>query len=410
MMNKFLIIADDFTGANDTGVKLTEKGTPVEVVFSALNLNPKFSCVIDTETRNDTEKIAYDKVKDIVRTISLNNYNIVYKKVDSTLRGNISDEIKALAENYNPDYVVFDPALPSMGREVINGNLLVNGRKLKKTEFAHDPLKPIKNENIESILQNVFESRLVRLYKLSELRKKDLVLDLSKKYFCFDTENDTDLSSVVRLFSKIKGKILWIGSSGLIEELINIQNKVIPSIALVGSVSEKTRDQLKYAEKNGLNLVSLPIYKIYSSGDYSKYVSQIVVLLKQHKDVIIMSSASYNREELDKTRALFKQDGIGDEQLGSIVQTVLAGVCRKVVAEQKVSGIFVTGGATAQGLLSMVNAQKTVVQEEIALGMPLLQIKGGEFDGIHIISKAGAFGDPSLLVFALKKLHSYEKR
>ncbi|QLL73525.1 four-carbon acid sugar kinase family protein [Lactobacillus crispatus] len=409
-MNKFLIIADDFTGANDTGVKLTEKGTPVEVVFSALNLNPSSSCVVDTETRNDAKNVAYGKVKDIINTINLDDYDIIYKKVDSTLRGNISDELMALTESYDPDYIVFDPALPSLEREVVNGNLLVSGEHLKKTEFAHDPLKPIENENIKKIFEQIYPTGLIRLYTLNELRNKELVLDLSKRYFCFDTENDTDMARVVHLFSGLKGKILWVGSSGLIEELINSQNEYNPSIALVGSVSEKTREQLKCAEKNGLSLVSLPIYQIYSSGDYSRYVKQITNLLKQHKDVIIMSSASYDRNELHKTRRLFKKDGICDEQLGSIVQTVLAGVCRKVISQQKVSGIFVTGGATAKGLLSMVNAEKTIVKEEVALGMPLLQIEGGEFNGINIISKAGAFGDSSLLVFALKKLHSYEKR
>ncbi|MEB3363201.1 four-carbon acid sugar kinase family protein [Lactobacillus sp. R2/2] len=39
-MAKFLIIADDFTGANDTGVKLTEEGMPVNVFSQQLILFP----------------------------------------------------------------------------------------------------------------------------------------------------------------------------------------------------------------------------------------------------------------------------------------------------------------------------------------------------------------------------------
>ena len=34
MDNRYLIIADDFTGANDTGVQLRRRGFPTEVLFS----------------------------------------------------------------------------------------------------------------------------------------------------------------------------------------------------------------------------------------------------------------------------------------------------------------------------------------------------------------------------------------
>lgn len=409
-MKNFLVVADDFTGANDTGVKLTERGTPVEVVFSALNLDSNSSCVIDTETRNEKSSVAYGKVKDIMGTISINNYDVVYKKVDSTLRGNISDEIAAVVDIYHPDYVVFDPALPSMGRTVVNGNLLVNGKHLKDTEFAHDPIKPIRTENIVDILKEKVNPKLIRFYDLDELHQDNLILDLSKKYFCFDTKSDTDFTQIISLFKDLKGKILWIGSAGLIESLTSNQKEYLPAIGLVGSVSQKNREQLHYAEENGINLISLPIYEIYSLGNYKKYVDRAIRLLNDNKDVVLMSSASYNRADLVKTKESFEKDGIKGDQLEEIIQTILAGICRQVVEKHKVSGIYVTGGATAHGLLNMVKAERTIVKEEIALGMPLLQIKGGEFDGINIISKAGAFGDSSFLVFALKKLSYFEKR
>lgn len=131
-MSKFLIIADDFTGANDTGVKLTEEGMPVNVFFSAFNIVPNISCVLDTETRNDSEKAAYEKVKTILNSVDINQFDFIYKKIDSTLRGNIIPEIKAISECFLPDYIVFAPALPALGRQVMNKRLLVNGIELKK--------------------------------------------------------------------------------------------------------------------------------------------------------------------------------------------------------------------------------------------------------------------------------------
>ncbi|MBA1392333.1 four-carbon acid sugar kinase family protein [Lactobacillus sp. XV13L] len=404
-MNKFLIIADDFTGANDTGVKLTEEGMPVNVFFSAINIVPHTSCVIDTETRNDPEKKAYEKVKTILNSIDLKRFDVIYKKVDSTLRGNIIPELKALSERLNPDYVVFAPALPALGRQVINKRLFVNGTDLKKTEFAHDPVKPVKLANVEQILTNSFGADSVQYYSLHELRSGQ-ELDLSKRCFGFDTENDGDFAKITALFQNLKGQILWIGSSGLIEGMVKESKSSAPAIALVGSVSSKTKEQILYAQKNGLAIISLPIYEIYKAENYSQYVDQALQVLKEGNNLALVSSASLERNDLVKTKAKFKAAGISETEMEKIVQTTLAGICRRIVNKFSVSGLFVTGGATAQSILRMVKAQGTVIKEEVALGMPLLTISGGEFDGINMISKAGAFGDSSLIMFGLNKLRS----
>lgn len=408
-MSKFLIIADDFTGANDTGVKLTEEGMPVNVFFSALNIVSNTSCVLDTETRNDPEKVAYEKVKTILDSVDINQFDFIYKKVDSTLRGNIISELKAVNERYSPDYVVFAPALPALGRQVVNKKLLVNGVELKKTEFAHDPIKPVKIDNVEMILTKCFGKNSVQYYSLRDLRD-GRELDLSKKCFGFDTENDEDLTRITAFFHNLKGKILWIGSSGLIEGMVKKSEASAPAIALVGSVSSKTRKQILYAKENGLNVISLPIYEIYKAENYSKYVDQALRVLKSGENLALVSSASIERASLEKTKAQFKAAGVNKTEMEDIVQRTLAGICRRVVKKFPISGLFVTGGATAQSILRMVKAQGTIIKEEVALGMPLLTITGGEFDGINMISKAGAFGDSSLIMFGLNKLRTLGKK
>lgn len=408
-MKKFLIIADDFTGANDTGVKLTEEGMPVNVFFSTLNIAYNSSCVLDTETRNNSEKAAYEKVKTILNSIDVNRFDYVYKKIDSTLRGNIISELKAINESFLPDYVVFAPALPDLGRQVINKKLFVNGVELKKTEFAYDPIKPVKIDNTELILKKCFGANSVQYYSLSDLRG-GLELDLSKKCFGFDTENDDDLIRLTELFHNIKGKILWVGSSGLIEGMVRKNETSMPAIALVGSVSSKTRKQLLYAKANGLDIISLPIYEIYRSENYSKYVDQALHILESGRNLALVSSASLEQANLKKTKEQFNSVGVSKTEMENIVQRTLAGICRRVVKKFPISGLFVTGGATAQSILRMVKAQGTVIKEEIAMGMPLLEINGGEFDGINMISKAGAFGEPSIIMFGLNKLRTLKKK
>ena len=60
-MEQYLIVADDFTGANDTGVQLRRRGMPVSVVFSGALVTGDDSSVIDTESRALPAKAAYQK-------------------------------------------------------------------------------------------------------------------------------------------------------------------------------------------------------------------------------------------------------------------------------------------------------------------------------------------------------------
>ena len=119
---KYLIIADDFTGANDTAVQVKKRGYNIKVTFSPpLKIEEKF-VVIDTETRTISGDKAYQTVKNIIKNLlKKEDFSFIYKKIDSTLRGNIIKEIKAIDEIYQPEIVIFAPALPKLGRITQSG-------------------------------------------------------------------------------------------------------------------------------------------------------------------------------------------------------------------------------------------------------------------------------------------------
>ena len=62
MEERYLIIADDFTGANDTGVQLRRRGFPTEVLFCGKPMGADRSIVIDTESRTVHPDHAYEIV------------------------------------------------------------------------------------------------------------------------------------------------------------------------------------------------------------------------------------------------------------------------------------------------------------------------------------------------------------
>ena len=87
-----LIIADDFTGANDTGVKFAKAGYDTSVINNDnLDLAKSDVLVVNTETRLIDEKEAVKRIENIAKYLELQK---IYKKIDSTFRGNIGADIE----------------------------------------------------------------------------------------------------------------------------------------------------------------------------------------------------------------------------------------------------------------------------------------------------------------------------
>lgn len=94
-----LILADDFTGALDTGVQFAACGIPTRVVVGEqvdFAANDAAVLVVDTETRHLPAAEAYAVIAKLTREAMSAGVFSIYKKTDSALRGNIGAELSAL--------------------------------------------------------------------------------------------------------------------------------------------------------------------------------------------------------------------------------------------------------------------------------------------------------------------------
>ena len=120
-MVKLLIIADDFTGALDTGVQFAARGARTCVVtepaydFSRVNEDLQV-LVLDAETRHLPPEAAYQVVFRAAEGALRAGFTHIYKKTDSALRGNVGAELAALLEAAGAERLAFLPALPRMNR------------------------------------------------------------------------------------------------------------------------------------------------------------------------------------------------------------------------------------------------------------------------------------------------------
>lgn len=141
-----LTVADDLTGALEVGAIFASQGIDAKVSFATGQ--DASAVILDIETRHLSPAAAESKSFDS----AVANVPLIYKKTDSTLRGNIGPEFQGLARAYGNPRIAYVPAYPRMGRTVRAGCLYVNGVSVHETAFGRDALNPVPGCRILDLL------------------------------------------------------------------------------------------------------------------------------------------------------------------------------------------------------------------------------------------------------------------
>jgi len=150
-------IADDLTGALEAGAKFAGQGLGARVTTDIAVSGPPDVpvLVIDTETRHSAAEDARAVVREAAESALRFAPWLVYKKTDSTLRGNIAAEFRSLMELMPRRSLVYAPSYPEMGRTVRRGRLFVGESPVHESAFASDPLDPVRESDIRVLLRGV---------------------------------------------------------------------------------------------------------------------------------------------------------------------------------------------------------------------------------------------------------------
>jgi uncharacterized protein YgbK (DUF1537 family) len=401
----YLVIADDFTGSNDTGVQIRRRGIPVRVVFSGSGVTGKESCVLDTESRGLPGAEAFQKTASEVAEIPFNDFSQVMKKVDSTLRGNIGGETRALDGCYKSDLIIFAPALPDLGRTTVDGVHRLNGTPVSRTELARDPKTPVKIDDVRQLLAAAFTGETVAHVGLDAVRSGAINLK-EGRVFSFDAEVNSDLALIVRaVLAEGKRRVLWVGAAALADSLLSVERALPPALAVAASLSSVTRGQVLYAEKQGVSLVKAPLPALLEGTvEPEETADQAAALLREGKDVILLASSTYSEDEYRKAEERARRSGLSTESMSAFTQDLMGKLALRVLEHAEISGLFLSGGDTAVSCFEKAGALGSNIITEIAAGIPLMRLIGGKYEGLKAVTKAGAFGKEDAVFYALRRL------
>ena len=174
-MAQCIVIADDLTGANATGVLLTKMNYQAYTVMNPAAVSPETiegsDCVLyPTDSRGISPEEAYQRTYDAVKLLASPEVVVYGKRIDSTLRGNLGRETDAMLDFLGEEYIALAaPCFPTSGRIVSGGYLLVDGIPLHKTNIAIDPKTPVHTSDVAEVFRQ--QSR----YPVASLKLGDMM-------------------------------------------------------------------------------------------------------------------------------------------------------------------------------------------------------------------------------------------
>ncbi len=420
-MNKIrrLVIADDLTGANDTGVHFLSENESVEVLIDAQqHLDSSFSVdadtlVINTSTRNVTPEESAVQVAGYLKTWLPYSPREIYKKIDSTLRGNIGSEIDALMTTSQFRIACVAPAVPRNGRTTVDGICYVHGVPLDETEFAKDPFSPVESSDIREIIakqtsrkSGILSLNIIRnetAYALSTVRS--MIAD-GVEIFITDAETREDLLRTREIFSTLDEKVLYVGAAGFFHAISTFLKasthmrlrKESRILFVAGSMMETSKQQIEWLIDKGL-----------LNRTFSVIASKALLDERKETDRIITELS----EEFRRTSTVLLHTDRDTSEVAANAQNVadvLSRVTRAIMVNERIDALVVIGGETAMSILKRLGVNSLRLADELLPAVPVAYMNvPGDGEQVIFISKAGSYGERNVLEGILNYLNSIKQ-
>ena len=489
------VVADDLTGAMDGGVQLLPR-TAVEVLVSGVGDAPDSRVaamgqvlargaparpdedgaagpasparvadalpgaepaadapvlpVINTQSRGLPPAEAAARVRAVCRAVAAAGRTVWFKKIDSTLRGNVGAELAALHDALAPCVIVCTPALPAEGRTVQDGVLLVAGEPVLATpyrdEFPAGFGAAAESSTVIGVVRRQWPG--CRAVHVPAPAGGDLQAALrgAPDLVVVDAASDDELLALAAAAgtdTHPERRVVWAGSAGLLRALAVAGGTVTPGVqasrraperlpsaaripvsrsarsagAGVSAVRAATKVRTSIVGVSGSRRV-LARRQVDNAAAASP--SSLVLRLSEVPDAVVReprwrltatgratpadisgtAAAAQATAALDRGRDLFlcapeptesHSAPAAADALAALAADVLEAPAARPLA------LLLVGGDTAYACLRRVGIARLALAGEAEPYVPRARVIGGPWHGTTVITKAGGFGGPHTL-------------
>lgn len=417
-MPQCIVIADDLTGANATGVLLKRMDYQTYTVMNSerieLSLLEGCDCIMyPTDSRGILPDQAYNRVYNVTKLLKNEQVKVYSKRIDSTMRGNVGSETDAILDALGSEYVAISaPCFPASGRVVIGGYMLVKGLPLHKTEVALDPKTPVKVSVVKEIFEQQSKYQVGSIMMCDMMRgKHDLAEQMNRlvtegcRIIVTDcvTQEDLDLIADTVITSKLKFVAVDPGvfTATIARKLIVPTDKVTKKIlAVVGSVNPVTRMQMEelwLTQRTAYNIMVKTAEFLESDERREAEIARItgeVMTVSDHYDILtVTGDGIYPENRIDFARYADRYvDGI--DRMTNQINEAFAEIAYRIFAENNnFQGIFSSGGDITVAVCRRFRTAGLCLLDEVLPLAAYGQFLKGDFEGVHIITKGGMVGE-----------------
>lgn len=427
-MAQCLIIADDLTGANATGVLLHKTGYSAYTVINPAEADRaeigSCDCLLfPTNSRSREPLEAYRRVYEATTLLKRSDTRIFSKRIDSTLRGNLGQETDAMLDALGSRYIALvAPCFPSSGRIVCGGYMLVNSVPLHKTAASDDPKNPVVTSRVEDIFRSQSKYPVAALDLESLRRGKNFVRTQIRAFAdsgvrtvifdCFDDDDldliaDAAISSDIPFISVGPGPFTVTVIKKTITPRIKQDNGAI--LLVIGSVNPVTKMQVDEILPSRDVFVSIvqPEKLVLDDDSREKEIKRIIdATLSASEDFHIFAiiGAGIDSDKRIDLSVFEKQRGCSCEELSVSINKSFAAMTSAILMKNPaIKALYTSGGDITVAICEALRVSAIRLHSEVLPLAAYGELQGGDFSGLKIITKGGMAGDK----YALKDCIAY---
>jgi D-threonate/D-erythronate kinase len=394
---RLAMLADDVTGGCDAGVQFSLRGVATRVF---LDLPPEPAAfagvsVLVSHSRGGTPGEAGRRVQKACDWIAAAGMELCYKKVDSTLKGNVGAELEAIRHKLPDGLILVSPSFPKMGRILIDGWLRVE---------AGEPVDPI---HVPSLLTGQGASELTHIPQPAGTGAGATLMEsiqeaqaAGARIIVIDAVSQRHLRAIAEAAVQMIPQPLLVGSAGLAAAWSELLLKPMNSEV---DVTREPASRLPRVSTASVTMTEVAGPVVICIGSTNPVTCQQVQRLADTKKCLTFD---LQQDDPDQAQAaLAEGDHLvvplppGSAHIGNL-RRLLSATLNTSLGR----GLFCSGGDTARLVCASLGVQAIQLGSEILPGLPWGRLVGGPADRLPICTKAGGFGNPEAICQAVNFL------
>lgn len=426
-VHKTFVVSDDVTGSNAIAIGFSKHHARAVTIFDKEKLKhlSKYDAIIfSSNTRGSSPLAAYNKVKDVLDSLDIEQYSLLSKRIDSTMRGNIGSEMKAFFDVLGSGVMAFAvPSSPELGRLVDQGIMSVHGVPLHKTAAALDVVSSIHTSNVVSLIQ-----QQVKDMSIYHIGSEDLLLgqhslckrllqlaEAGYRIIVFDAKSNQDIKLIAKVVLQSRLNFFAVDPGPFSIELMRLRSEA-KVISVVGTTNSVAGKQLEVLLGNphvyGIE-VSVHLFvkdEETKNQEIQRCIQEILERQDAYSVFCLYSEGVFPDKRLD-LHQISAQRAIPVEELHETINASFAEIVYHVNStDYRFSRFFTCGGDITLALSKRFDAYGFLPLAEVIPFAVFGNLLCNTQHQISIVTKGGMVGDEDAMIVCVEYLSAIREK